>query len=245
MFLGVEKAKEFKSLFSAWIHKIYRVSYFHDISFKPPLISPTAPTDWHLYTLDQPAPNDPSTHSVEQDEDDSRANADPNADANSGTNTNTNAGTNPQQPPVVASTTPSQPAIAYPAVLSKTDATDNDFLPLDLPLPTNSHPNSPTEVPSHAAAAGQGQDSRNFVASTYPDCHVPSRGSGLLTTIDNLPTDATEPIWMKAKETLKYFRGVHKMGKLLDLILHWYQLEEVLGFQETVSCLLPKHQKSY
>jgi len=40
---------------------------------------------------------------------------------------------------------------------------------------------------------------------------------------------------MKAKKTLKYFREVHKTPELSGLILHWYRLEESLGFPDVVS----------
>ena len=39
---------------------------------------------------------------------------------------------------------------------------------------------------------------------------------------------------MISKKTLKYFHEVNKTDKLSNLILHWYQLEQALGFQETV-----------
>jgi hypothetical protein len=57
----------------------------------------------------------------------------------------------------------------------------------------------------------------------------------LLAGIEDLPMNATEAGWMKSKKTLKYFREVHKAGKLSELVLHWYQLEEALGFLESVS----------
>lgn len=40
---------------------------------------------------------------------------------------------------------------------------------------------------------------------------------------------------MRSRKTLKYFREVDKMDKLSGLLLHWYWLEEALGFPETVS----------
>jgi len=50
----------------------------------------------------------------------------------------------------------------------------------------------------------------------------------------NLPNDCREPIWMKKKSTLRYFRSVFKMGNLSGLISNWYRLEEALGFPEQV-----------
>lgn len=51
--------------------------------------------------------------------------------------------------------------------------------------------------------------------------------------------------WMKSKKTLVYFHGAHKMGKLSDVILHWYKLEEALGFQESVSCVATQTEALY
>ena len=44
-----------------------------------------------------------------------------------------------------------------------------------------------------------------------------------------------EPEWMKKKKTLNYFRGVINFGDLHNVIEHWYELEGLLGFPETVS----------
>jgi hypothetical protein len=49
---------------------------------------------------------------------------------------------------------------------------------------------------------------------------------------------------MRSRKTLKYFREVDKMDKLLGLLLHWYRLEEALGFPETVSHLTTKAMQS-
>ena len=44
-----------------------------------------------------------------------------------------------------------------------------------------------------------------------------------------------EAEWMKKKRTLDYFRGTIKFGSLSNVIEHWYELEGLLGFLETVS----------
>ena len=44
-----------------------------------------------------------------------------------------------------------------------------------------------------------------------------------------------EPVWMKKKRTLDFFRRTPKLGCLSDVIQHWYELEELLGFQDAVS----------
>ena len=40
---------------------------------------------------------------------------------------------------------------------------------------------------------------------------------------------------MKNKRTLDYFRNTSKLGSLPNIIEHWYELEQLLGFKETVS----------
>ena len=75
------------------------------------------------------------------------------------------------------------------------------------------------------------------MAPSHPDRRVSSRGNDLPNAINGLPINGPESAWMGSKGTLKYFREVDKMGKLSDLILHWYQLERALGFQESVNFL--------
>ena len=52
---------------------------------------------------------------------------------------------------------------------------------------------------------------------------------------DPLVNVMNEPVWMKKKQTLDYFRGTFKLGSLPNVIEHWYELEEQLGFQNAVS----------
>jgi len=52
---------------------------------------------------------------------------------------------------------------------------------------------------------------------------------------DMLAGITNEPTWMKKKRTLDYFRNAFKFGDLHNVIVHWYQLEELLGFQRNVS----------
>jgi len=47
-----------------------------------------------------------------------------------------------------------------------------------------------------------------------------------------------EPTWMKKKRTLDYFRNTIKLGDLPNIIEHWYELEELLGFPDTVSVFI-------
>jgi hypothetical protein len=129
-------------------------------------------------------------------------------------------------PPLVVGNPPLQPTIAPSAVLAETDTNDH---PSSGSLPSDTHSASPSEVPTRATPATQDQDILDLEAPDHLDRHVSSSG------VDLLPTNAREARWMKPKNTLKYFREVHKMGKLSDLILHWHQLEEALGFPEIVS----------
>ena len=102
--------------------------------------------------------------------------------------------------------------------------------------PNDSHPASPNKVSTGITSIAQDQDIPNRDAPNHPDSQVP-RGDTDLATSNNLPMNARESEWMRSKKTLNYFREVYKMGKLSDLISHWYQLEEALGFPETVSRL--------
>jgi hypothetical protein len=54
-----------------------------------------------------------------------------------------------------------------------------------------------------------------------------------------------QSVWMKQKQTLKYLRGTFKLGNLLDVIGHWYRLEKLLGFPETVSVVVQFSQKMF
>lgn len=78
--------------------------------------------------------------------------------------------------------------------------------------------------------------------STRPSRRVtPGREGIPHTGADPLPNFlagiTNEPEWMKNKRTLAYFRSTFKLGDLPNVIRHWYELEELLGFQETVSVL--------
>ena len=226
-FIGKEKATEFKSLFSSWIHLIYRVSSFPYISPDLPLTFFAALSEWHLYSLDEPVPNDlPAGSDLRQDDEDD-ANADPQQlDLATGASTSTVSSE--------VNTTSSGLAIDRSAASPEINATDSS---LPSGLPPSNPPASPSEVPTHVVPASQDESTLGLEAPSPSNLCEPSRGKDLLTAIDELPTNTMESMWMKSKKTLKYFREVHKVGKLSELILHWYQLKAVLGFQETVSLL--------
>lgn len=50
-----------------------------------------------------------------------------------------------------------------------------------------------------------------------------------------LPNISNAPTWMKKKRILEYLRDTPKLGCLSDVIRHWYELEELLGFPDAVS----------
>ena len=107
------------------------MSCFHCISFKPPLIVPTAPKDWHYYALDKFTPevaDDLSTGLSPEDDDED-------------TNTNTDGQQQDSSTATLNSTmtladiiTPLQPTTVHPVVLPETDTTSND-----LPSPSSPH----------------------------------------------------------------------------------------------------------
>lgn len=171
-FIGAEKAKELKTLFSSWIHKIYRTSWFYHI-LNLFVTLHTAPSEWSLFSLEQ-LPED------DEDPEDTVANA--------------------AISPELEFTSDNLPSLDVSGRVSPCDEerTVQDLEALKIPSPPSPDP---------------------------------------LIALSELPLGAGESAWMKSKHTLKYFREVHKLGKLSDLILHWHQLEEALGFPEAVSWL--------
>jgi hypothetical protein len=214
---------------------------FRHIPSKPAHIFPTAKEDWHLYTFEKPtASSDALSDSIlEQENGGETSGSDETASDEGSTNGD------PQQPdlppptaivalppatitpPPAAGDPPLQPTAVPPTTLAETNADDH---PRSGSLPNNVRPS--TAVAVHATPAAQYQDTPD--PEVPGDRHVPSGGVDLATP-SNLPTNARESIWMKSRKTLKYFREVYTMGGLSDLIFHWHQLEEALGFPETVS----------
>ena len=212
------------------------MSRFHCISFKPPLIVPTAPKDWHYYALNKFTPevsDDLSTGlSLEDDDEDADTNTD-------GQQQDSSTAASNSTMTLVDIITPLQPATAHPVMLSKTDTTSNNLpspsspplskssLPKtdttgnnipspDLLPPNDSLPALVTEVSMHSVPANQDQGVQVTGAPTSPDCNMPRSDIPSMTT-DVLPMNVTESQWMKAKKTLTYLREVCEMGKLSDL----------------------------
>ena len=184
----------------------------------------TAQSEWSLFSLDQ-LPSSSGSVSVDEGA----------GDAVTGTE---------QQVPATATTVavlpttgaPSHDRVtAQPVVLPGLNTTDDTTPPPDVPAIT-----SPCD---REVIAFEMPAFLDLETPTLPDLEAPTLSSSRSSPPDaepsiatgGLPSSVREAVWMKSKKTLKYFQGVHKMGKLSDLILHWYQLEEALGFPEVVS----------
>ena len=103
--------------------------------------------------------------------------------------------------------------------------------------------------PSRAFDTGNpaqpGVSVQQFTTATVP----PQKGGGLsplisgsqpaepsdIQSLDILAGINDEPTWMKKRHTLDFFRNTPKFGRLSSVIEHWYQLEKLLGFYDTVS----------
>ena len=196
-----------------------------------PDVFPTAKSDWHYYSLEKPTPSDTVGRSLEEGSD--------TADDEEG-GSDTNIDIQPladQALATVATVTegaPLQPTTAPLTAPTEVDISDRSPLP---GLPRNSRQASLTEASTRATTPTQGQGTPGLETPDLPDRRVPSGRTHSLTL--GALTNAEGSQWMKSKKTLAYFREVYKLGKLSDVILHWYQLEEALGFQESVSRLYP------
>ena len=122
---------------------------------------------------------------------------------------------------------PSQ--LVLPTTFTQPDA---DF---DLtPDPDTGHPPRLVDAPQLAAPT------RAYSQARARPLGLPPSGKGTSSTSVNPSPDLLagiidEPIWMKQKRTLAYFRSTFKLGDLSNVIKHWYALEELLGFQGVVS----------
>jgi len=173
----------------------------------------TAPSEWSLFSLEQLLDND-------EDPEDTIADPDAQeASASAITSTTTSIATNTTPQPAITQPAVTQPTTTQPAILPKFEFTSNN-----LPSP---------DASARASPCDGDRTVQNLETSRIPSPPSPDP----LIALGELPLGAGESAWMKSKHTLKYFREVHKSGKLSDLILHWHQLEEALGFPEAVGCL--------
>ena len=73
-------------------------------------------------------------------------------------------------------------------------------------------------------------------ANAAPNDGVPlSKDVGAPPPLPATMKDAPE--WMENKGTLRYLHNTFKLGKLSEVIAHWYELERLLGFRKAVSTL--------
>jgi hypothetical protein len=105
--------------------------------------------------------------------------------------------------------------------------------PYVLPVTTRS---SPPPVPKRKrVATGRSPRAHEGLLDSAPSNTVtPSKGVDppsppVLADVKDAPD------WMKTKGTLDYFRDTFKLGKLSDVIEHWFELERLLGFRKSVS----------
>ena len=185
---------------------------------------PAAPSDWHLYSFGQSttsSTNDsPTTSGAEQENGEGVGS---NGDAGSDKD-----GTGQRELATTVSPLsaggPPLPTATSLTVLPEADTTDRRP---SSGLQSDVLPASPPQAHIHA------HGDQVTLALKIPN--QPDLGNTSYATFNDLLMNARESGWMKFKKTLKYFHEVYKLGKLPDLILHWYQLEEALGFLEIVS----------
>ena len=201
---------------------------------------PVAPEDWHIFSFGGPTPSSGDVTSTDVDLEQVIVDAAPQptpAPATVIASTHLVPTTTPEEAGIdpCAVTTTTSPLPVDPAPTTTT-ASLFSTAPLQsnaatAKTTTTSHPLDSSPGNSHLAPPVD-QGIPDLGATNH---HVPPCGINILTTINDLPADARVAGWTRSKKTLEYFRGVREMGNLSDLVLHWYQLEEVLGFPETVS----------
>jgi hypothetical protein len=75
----------------------------------------------------------------------------------------------------------------------------------------------------------------SFPNSTPPPIAQPTPNTNSSPSLDVLVNVTNEPLWMRRKRTLAYFRETFKLGDLSNVIEHWYKLEGMLSFPDIVS----------
>ena len=123
----------------------------------------------------------------------------------------------------VVGTTPPQPTTTRSAVDADPSGSPQE----------HSRPVTPTETDPCAASVVQDDGVLGPEVPDHPDCQASPHDAGSI-TFNDLPTSAGGPVWMQTKKTLKYLHEAYKTRELSNLILHWYRLEESLGFPESV-----------
>lgn len=134
----------------------------------------------------------------------------------------------PHQSTIIPETTTDEPSVSLDSMLDAAVALlqdDPGATPSTLDAP---HPSPPVPEPQPVVASQPRLDADGGLvdlASTNGDINPPFK---LINVKD-------EPSWMKKKRTLEFFRKTFKLGNLVDVVEHCYELEGLLGFQETVS----------
>ena len=97
--------------------------------------------------------------------------------------------------------------------------------------PAESHLTNELQPPAPVDAHPQ----QNVGPSDSPLEHGTTQNVGYILPPNPLANITNEPVWMKKKQTLDFFRQTPKLGCLSNVIQHWYELEKSLGFQDVVS----------
>ena len=158
----------------------------------------------------------------------------PNGSPNSFTPTSDQPDGSPNQPNTILSqldTVPSGVALNHPdIVLNQQDTTPTQ------PSHASNPPGIPGDQPGTGVTAPHPDISyKPVTATTVPILSQPHSQASASPPLNTLIGITNEPTWMKKKRTLNYFRNTFKLGDLPNVIGHWYELEELLGFQDTVS----------
>jgi hypothetical protein len=127
-----------------------------------------------------------------------------------------------------------QPGVLYPLVTPTTFVAP-EVNPGSPPIPDSARPSSPqTDEPQQVILTRPRSKPSTLLLNSPPSLEAASKTNA--SPPPNLLAGVTdEPTWMKKRQTLNYFRNTFKLGRLPDIILHWYKLEALLGFPETVS----------
>jgi len=157
--------------------------------------------------------------------------------------------------PNLPDASPTQPSHAYNQLSTPADQPDTS---VGVPQPDISHPpvtaalsrvnpslSSPIPDSTRPSLLQVGEPQPVVPSQLHPRTSAGLLGSLLTNEVISQPSVippfnilvgiTNEPAWMKKRRTLDYFRGVIKFGDLPNIIEHWYELEELLGFPSVVS----------
>jgi len=262
-FIGVEKAEEIKGLFTSWIHRIYRkLSCTIPTTFIGTNHSTMlAEDDWRLFTTgplvdatvtatttsetsgdttpatpEFPSPPDQSAGSPDEPVKLAHSTATSNnfLATQSGVPLNLSDHTPGQLDGVPIQSNPSNGLITAPALV--TPKSNLAILPPTPDVALSSQALSITE--SQLVTLRQLCPQTSAKSPNLPSGNDTAARPNVNSPRKLLAGATDEPEWMKKKRTLDYFRCAIKLGHLSNVIEHWYELERLLGFLETVSVSL-------